>query len=126
MTQATHHFCPHCGYDLVLDAPVLINDFSMMGAMSQLWWRDQPIGTLTGTERMICYTLMKAYPAAVRTSVILDRIDSEGEGKILNVYVFRIRKKLREAGAPNPIQAMLGRGPHPGQESAFSWVAGAN
>lgn len=35
--------CPHCGYDLVKDAPIILNDFSMLGPLSPLYYRGQPI-----------------------------------------------------------------------------------
>jgi len=104
----SHRFCPHCGYDLQLDGAVLINDFSMMGPMAPLWWGEQVV-KLTSAERMICYTLMKAYPSPVRISVLLDRVDSESDDNLIAVYLSRIRKKLREAGAPMPITSSRGR-----------------
>lgn len=107
----THAFCPHCGYDLQLDSAIMINDFMMMGSMGQLWWREHPI-SLPASERIICYTLMKAYPSPVRHDVILDRLDSDSESNVLDVYVHRIRKKLKEIGAPNPIVTARGSGSH--------------
>jgi DNA-binding response OmpR family regulator len=55
---------------------------------------------------------MKAYPDPVRVDVLLDRLDSEATGNAVEVYIHRIRKKLRAIGAPNPIVAMRNRN-HP-------------
>lgn len=96
-------FCPHCGYDLRPDTPVFINNFTMFGPASQLMY-DQTIVKLTESERFVCWTLLKAYPEAVTQEVILDRMGSDAMGNVINVYVCRIRKKLREIGAPNPIE----------------------
>lgn len=112
----SQHMCPHCGYDLLLDAPILIDDFSMMSLISNLWWRETPV-PMTASEKVICYTLMKAYPLPVRRSVILERLDSESDGKIIDVYVCRLRKKLRAIGAPNPIEMAQSR-----FERALVWV----
>lgn len=112
-----HALCPHCGYDLQLDTPILIDDFSMMNSMSHLWWRDQVIA-LTSSERIVCYTLMKAYPGPVRTSVLLERLDSDAEhNNIINVYISRIRRKIRDVGAPNPIVTQ-------GRDGVYSWATG--
>jgi DNA-binding response OmpR family regulator len=112
-------FCPHCGYDLRLDTPILLNDFSMMSSYSHLRWRGEAI-PLTSSERLLCYTLMKAYPSPVKLGVILDRIGSEASGNVIDVYVCRIRKKLRKIGAPNPITCPRTRN----QERALAWATG--
>lgn len=113
--------CPHCGYDLRLDTPILIDDFIMMSSMAPLNWRGQNIN-LTGSERIICYTLMKTYPLPVRLPVILDRLDSEATGNVVDVYICRIRRKLRDVGAPNPIKAVRNRG----HGRVFTWVTGVD
>lgn len=100
----------------MLDAPVLIDDFSMMSSISDLWWRDKPV-PMAAAEKVICYTLMKAYPVPVRRDVILERLGSESDGNIIDVYVCRLRKKLREIGAPNPIGMSQAR-----FERAMVWV----
>lgn len=119
MTHHHHPLCPHCGYDLRLDTPVLIDDFSMMSSVAVLRWEGEAV-KLTGSERILVYTLMKAYPAPVRLSVILDRMDSDATGNVIDVYLCRIRKKLRAIGAPNPIASVRNRG----RERMFAWVTG--
>jgi DNA-binding response OmpR family regulator len=113
-------FCPHCGYNLANDIPVLINDFSMMNSDSPLYWKGSVI-YLSGSERIICYSLMRAYPGSVKISTLLGRLDSDAEGNLCEVFISRIRKKLREAGAPNAIAPMHsghGRG-----ERGYVWIA---
>jgi DNA-binding response OmpR family regulator len=101
-------FCPHCGYDLQLDAAILINDFSMMSSNAPLYWRGERI-SLTDSERILCYTLMRAYPSAVKSATLLDRIDSEATANVIDVFICRIRKKFRLSGAPNVIGTMRPR-----------------
>jgi DNA-binding response OmpR family regulator len=100
--------CPHCGYDLVRDAPILLNDFSMLSSMSPLCYLGQPI-KLTPAERNVAWTIFKSYPRAVTIDVILDRLESEAEGNVIDVYLSRIRTKLREIGAPIPFEAAGGK-----------------
>lgn len=100
--------CPCCGYDLVKDAPILLNDFSMMGPASQLVYKGQPLH-LTPAERTVAWTIFKAYPRAVTFEVILNRLDSEAEGNVVDVYLSRIRSKLREIGAPIPFEPAGGK-----------------
>lgn len=101
-------FCPHCGYDLRPDTPVFINGFTMFGAASQLMYMDKTI-KLTESERFICWSLLKAYPEAVSHEVMLDRMGSEATSNVLNVYVCRIRSKLRKVGVPDPIESTHSR-----------------
>jgi DNA-binding response OmpR family regulator len=96
--------CPHCGYDLLADQPVIINNFAMLSARSPLSYMGKPI-KLTHAERSLCWTLMKAFPRPVRRDVILDRMDSEALGNVIDVHLSRIRKKLRTIGAPVPFVA---------------------
>jgi hypothetical protein len=53
---------------------------------------------------------MKACPRPVRFDVILDRIDSDSEGNVIDVYMSRIRKKLRAIDAPIPFDIAEGAG----------------
>lgn len=98
----TRPFCPHCGCDISIDQPVIINDFSMMSSSAQFLYRGNPI-KLTPAERSICWSLMKAFPEPVKLDVLLERMDSDGEYNTVSVLVHRIRKKLAEAGANDPI-----------------------
>lgn len=104
-----HRFCPHCGYDLVKDQPIIINDFSMLGPQSPLYYRGTALN-LTMTGRNLCWTLMKNYPKPVRADVLLDRMDSIGTGNVIAVYLTRIRKELRKIGAPIPFHHVRGYG----------------
>jgi DNA-binding response OmpR family regulator len=88
----------------------------MMSPTGYLYWGMEVVA-LTASERSICYSLMKAYPDPVRVDVLLDRLDSEATGNAVDVYVHRIRKKLKTLGAPNPISAMRNRN-HP---RAYIW-----
>lgn len=113
------NFCPHCGYDLVLDSPILIDDFSMMSSHAPLYWRGEQVD-LTGSQAILCYSLMKAYPDSVRIETLMERIGSESECNVAEVLICRIRKKLREMGAPNPIAPTR----HRFEKRAYIWVPG--
>lgn len=96
--------CPGCGRNLVADQPIILNDFSMLSDMSPLYYRGTRI-KLTGSERTLVWTLMKAFPHTVSHDAIINRLDSEAEGNIIDVYASRIRVKLRAIGAPIPFES---------------------
>lgn len=81
----------------------------MFGPMSPLRWNGHPI-KLTCFEGSLCWALLKAYPDPVRVDVLLERMGSEGNGNTINVFVHRIRKKLRAVGARDPIAPTHFRG----------------
>lgn len=111
--------CPGCGRDLVPDQPIIINEFSMLSAMSPLFYRGKPI-QLTFSERTVVWSMMKAFPQPVSHEVMLNRLDSEAEGNVIDVYASRIRTKLRAVGAPIPFESM-GSGRNVGRRS-FCWI----
>ena len=87
----------------------MINDFSMMGPGSQLFWRTTPV-PLTGSERTMMFSLMKAYPDAVSIDALLERMGSRGSDNTLAVFATRVRKKLAAVGAPVPFESAHGYG----------------
>jgi DNA-binding response OmpR family regulator len=111
--------CLGCGRDLVPDQPIIINDFSMLSAMSPLYYRGNPI-KLTFSERTVVWTMLKAFPHPVSHEVMLNRLDSEAEGNVIDVYVSRVRGKLRAAGAPIPFESQ-GAGRNVGRR-ALCWI----
>lgn len=115
MTAHTH-VCPQCGYDLTLNAPVLIDRWSMIGPGYPLCYDNKPIA-LTKFESELCYALMKAYPRYVERWALLDRLGSEAETghNMLSVYKTRIHSRLADLGLPLPIETVRGYG--------FRWTA---
>jgi DNA-binding winged helix-turn-helix (wHTH) protein len=109
-------FCPCCGYDLVVNQPILLNDFSMMSPISPLTYRGEPIH-LPPMQREICWSLMKACPDPVASTVVLDRVGSEGSHENVKVHIHYIRKALKEIGAPDPFKACFHRG-----GGAYKWL----
>lgn len=97
-------FCPHCGYDIRLDTPVLINDFLMLGPGCDLFYQGHEV-RLTGSEGTLMFSLMKAYPEAVTIDSLLDRMGSAGAYNTIAVFATRIRHKLKAIGAPIPFEA---------------------
>lgn len=109
--------CHCCGADIRLDEPLVIDDFSMFGPGYPLAYKGKPL-RLTPHESAICWSLMKAYPMSLSRDAILYRIGSEdAEANVLQVYVCRIRKKLKSQGIPSPIETIRHRG--------FRWCSAA-
>lgn len=102
-----HRFCPSCGFDIALDAPIMIDKWSMFGIGYPLCYEGKPI-RMTGGEAAVCWALMKAYPRPVRIDVLLNRMGSESPGNVVQVMVCRIRKYMRELDLPCPIKNMRG------------------
>lgn len=100
-----HVLCPSCGYDLVTDQPIILGDYSIIGAGYPVCYRGTPI-KLSPMESNICATLMKAFPKAVKPDALTLRLGSEGEWNIPQVLVCKIRRKFKEIGLEDPIETM--------------------
>lgn len=102
--------CPSCGYDFLVDQSSTVEGFTMHGESSPLEVLGQVIPLSRG-ESSLVWSLMKAYPSPVRHDALLLRMGSEANtGNTLQVLVCRVRRKLREAGIPDPIELVRGRG----------------
>ena len=100
-------FCPECGHDLLVDAPVLLNDFAMLGPLWPLSYKGEPV-RLTGAEQNLCWALMRSFPDPVKVDTLLERLHSKGGSDMVRVIVHRTRRKLAAMGAPNPIRSIRG------------------
>ena len=101
--------CPSCGYDLVRDSHIIINEFSMLSPGGDLYYRGERV-QITAAERMIIWSIMKAYPKPITHGSILNRLDSEAEGNVVDVHLTRIRNALRKMGAPIPFEPIRTNG----------------
>jgi DNA-binding winged helix-turn-helix (wHTH) protein len=102
-------FCPKCGADILLDEPIRIDDFAMIGEQFPLCYRAQPIH-LTRSERIVVWSILKAFPKAVSKPTLLDRLDSDGVNNTIQVLICRIRKKIMDIGGPDTIETVRGEG----------------
>lgn len=117
MTTHAHRFCHNCGVDLERDiAPIAIGEYVMQGEGYPLFWNDKMV-RLTRTESAIVWSLMKAFPRAVRTEVLNNRAGCDADINTPAVLICRLRKKFRAAGIPDPIQTL--------REFGYYWVGGA-
>jgi hypothetical protein len=80
----THAFCPHCGSDLKVDAPIFLNGFAMYGDGYPLHHNGK-IVLLTPQQSAVCWSLLKAYPMSVMTDTLLMRMGSDSESNVLDV-----------------------------------------
>lgn len=101
--------CPCCGTDIALDSPIIINDFAMNGAGYPLFYKGTKLPLSPG-EELICWSLMKNYPAHVTTAALGERIGSDCEDvdNAIKVLVCRIRRKMRQLDAPQSIETVTG------------------
>jgi DNA-binding response OmpR family regulator len=102
-------FCPHCGSDIRLDAPIVLNEFSMFGDGYPLCYKGKPIH-LTPAQSAICWTLLKAFPHVVKRDTLLIRIGSDANSNVVDVQLTRIRSKLASLDVPCPLETVHSRG----------------
>lgn len=93
---------------MLRDAPILIGHFSMLSPMSPLCYRGEAIN-LTPSMRDVCWAMMKSCPRPIGHDVLLQRLDSESSGNVIEVYLSKIRKALTAVGAPIPFTAVRSR-----------------
>jgi DNA-binding response OmpR family regulator len=100
--------CPHCGFDLVRDAPISSGGFRV-DPSGDATWRGERI-PLPRSEREILYSLAKSYPRSLSRATLLDRLGSEAEEKTVDQWISKLRSRLREAGAPCPVRTVYTQG----------------
>lgn len=105
----TPAFCPHCGSDIKMDEPIILNDFSMYGDGYPLCYQGEAI-KMTPGQRAVCWSLLKAFPRTVTRDALLLRSGSDSESNCIEVMVSRIRAALKARGIANPIESVWGQG----------------
>lgn len=101
--------CPRCGHNLEREEPRRFGPlgYDPRGAVS---WQERPI-RLTAHEHIVFGSLVHAAGAIVPRSALEERAGFEGLSDVMDVFVCRIRKKLRLEGAPaNVIETVMRRG----------------
>lgn len=123
----TQAFCSKCGADVLLDEPIRIDGFSMLGDSYPLCYMEQPIRLTLGESRLV-WTIMKAFPVTVSESTLRERLGVEGDGNTISVLVHRVRRKLADLQLRSPIETIRGHGyrwkPEGGYEVAEKIVSG--
>lgn len=102
-------FCPSCGHNLAAEQPAAIGPLSY-DPRGDVAWRGSLV-PLTASEHLILCSLALAAGALVSRATIEERIGYDGLCRVIDVFILRIRRKLRAAGAPATIiEAVRGRG----------------
>ncbi|TMJ19010.1 MAG: winged helix-turn-helix domain-containing protein [Alphaproteobacteria bacterium] len=102
-------FCPGCGCNLEAERPVLIGELAH-DPRGFTRWRGS-ILSFTAAEHLVFGSLAQAGGAIVARAVLCERVGNETLGNVIEVFMTRIRRKLRDAGAPATIvQTVIGRG----------------
>lgn len=110
------HYCPSCGYNLERD-PVITIDGYRLDPTAGTVWRDGYWLPLSRSEFHLLYSLAAAKGRVVAKQPLMLRISDGETESIVNVFVSRIRAKLLDAGWPNLIETVWGRG--------YRWAPGA-
>lgn len=102
-------FCPCCGNNLGAELPVTIGGLAV-DPRGDATWRGRLLG-FTAAEHIIFGTIAQARGAIVGAALLAERIGYEGDANVIAVFLVKIRRKLRAAGAPPAIIAnVMNRG----------------
>jgi DNA-binding response OmpR family regulator len=91
-------FCPCCGHNLAAEAVIAIGQLRV-DPRGDATWGGGTIG-LTSAEHIILASIAGAKGAIVAKAVLQERIGYEGDGNVIDVFLTKMRRKLRAAGAP--------------------------
>lgn len=100
--------CPHCGYDLAVDEPVVIGALSI-DPRGPIIWHGSELA-LTPYERVLLTSVAKAYPQALEKLVLADRMGSDSDWNSIEVLIHRVRRKLAHGGHDVPLKTERGIG----------------
>lgn len=101
--------CPHCGFDLKQDEPIIDGDWAIDPRGSVAYQgRDIP---LTGQEARIFFAIAKAGGRPITRWVIAERLFPDAESlNLVAAHKTRIEAKLRNLGIPIPYVNIWGVG----------------
>jgi len=100
--------CPHCGYDLQALRQIEDGRFTFSPGLGLLV--DGRLADLSPTQHEIAGSLMFAAGRPLSREVLAERLGYDGDGccNLINVQVFRMRRRMSEI--PLPIENMPKRG----------------
>lgn len=102
-------FCPCCGHNLAAEQPMAVGSLAV-DPRGDASWEGRAIHFTPG-ERIVLDSIVQARGRLVPAPALRERIGYEGLGNVLDVFLVRIRRKLRQAGAPATlIETAIGRG----------------
>jgi DNA-binding response OmpR family regulator len=91
-------FCPCCGINLAAEQPVSIGPLGY-DPRGDATWNGGRL-PLTSAEHIVLGSLALAGGALVPRPTIDERLGYDGDHRVSDVYLLRVRRKLRAAGAP--------------------------
>lgn len=102
--------CPHCGYDLVKDEPIVIGAYRYVPRLG-LFHQGRRID-LTGKGLEIAVALFRARGQVLTLDALALRLgnDSLSFSNLIAVYLNRMRSAWGRLGEPFPIERVRGRG----------------
>lgn len=99
----TPPFCPHCGHNIVADACVVIDGWTIAPDYAE---RDGERVHLTPSEAIVLHSIAAARGRILTDAVLRERCDSEAESNIIKVTICHLRQKLPGV----PIETAWGTG----------------
>lgn len=101
------HFCPNCGYNREPDPVVEFGGWTLNPRWLAAEFQGVPVH-FTRSEFVMLYAVMAGNGDTVTRDVIRERTGTEADGNIIDVWAFRIRRKL--SGTPVTIKSVFGTG----------------
>lgn len=103
--------CPHCGFNTEPDTTTELDGFLLDPVRGRCVYHGQPVA-LSLMEASFLHTLAKAPGKPIRFDALANRMGSSSElpANTQRVFANRIRRKLREIGAPVPFKPVYGVG----------------
>jgi DNA-binding response OmpR family regulator len=102
-------FCPSCGFNLTKDEPIERDGF-VIDPRGVVTFEGRQV-PFTKAEHNLLHTLARAEGRCVESAVLGERLgESEDPVNTARVLILRIRRRCWNAGAPNPIRTVWGRG----------------
>jgi DNA-binding response OmpR family regulator len=102
-------FCLGCGCNLAAEQVVELGELRA-DPRGDISWSGGAL-PLTAGEHLLLGSLAQARGRVVSKAVLQERIGYEGDNNVIEVFLVRIRRKLRSAGAPTDlIETVMSRG----------------
>lgn len=87
----TRALCPHCGFDLARDKPIVIGDWRMTPVEAEYQGRRVNI---TRQQAFALFTIAKARPHPISSEAMLNRISSGETENVVSVVMCKLRRRL--------------------------------
>lgn len=102
--------CPNCGYDLKVLETFVTGDFLYEANRNLLSYCGRGL-YLTSSEHLVLMAILRAEGVIMKRGALAEVCGHEGDGNVVEVFITRIRKKLRAINPDHePVETVRGQG----------------